>query len=79
MGIIINMDKAKVIGHEIRRAKRSNEFAPLDTEIMKHIPGTNIAAVEAERRAIRDKYTIVQTQIDDAETPEDIKRALGIE
>lgn len=78
MGISINMDKAKIIGHEIRRAKRADEFAPLDAVIMKQIPGTDTAAVEAERQVIRDKYAVVQTQIDAAETPEEIKVALGI-
>lgn len=76
--ITINMDKAKIIGHEIRRAKRADEFAPLDAIIMKQIPGTDTAAVEAERQAIREKYAVVQTQIDAAETPEEIKQALGI-
>ena len=72
------MDKAKTIGHEIRRAKRADEFTPLDAVIMKQIPGTDTTAVEAERQAIRDKYAVVQTQIDVAETPEEIKQALGI-
>ena len=79
MSITINMDKAKAVGHDIRRAKRAEEFAPLDAEIMKQIPGTDTAAVEAERQAIRDKYAAVQTEIDAAVTPEDIKVALGIE
>lgn len=78
MRIIINMDKAKTIGHEIRRAKRADEFAPLDEQIMKQIPGTDTAAVEAERQVIRDKYAVVQTQIDAATTPDEIKTALGI-
>ena len=76
--IIVNIDKAKDIGHEIRRAKRSEEFAPLDEQIMKQIPGTDTAAVEAERKAIRDKYAVVQTKIDAAQTPEEIKQALGL-
>lgn len=78
MRIIINMDKAKTIGHEIRRAKRADEFAPLDEQIMKQIPGTDPTAVEAERQVIRDKYAVVQTQIDAVTTPDEIKTALGI-
>ena len=78
MSITINMDKAKTIGHEIRRAKRAVEFDPLDAEIAKQIPGTDMAAVEAERQVIRDKYAVVQTQIDAATTPDEIKTALGI-
>lgn len=77
-GITINMDKAKAIGHTIRRVKRESEFAPLDAVIMKQIPDTDTAGVEAQRQAIRDKYVIVQKQIDAAETPEEIKAALGV-
>jgi hypothetical protein len=33
--IVINIEKAKGIAHEIRRAKRAEEFAPYDEVIMK--------------------------------------------
>jgi hypothetical protein len=33
---------------------------------------------EAARQAIRDKYAAMQTQIDAASTPQEIKAALGI-
>lgn len=72
------MDKAKTIGHEMRRAKRAEEFAPLDAIIMKQIPGTDTTAVEAGRQAIRDKYAVIQTQVDTAKTPEEIKQVLGL-
>ncbi len=78
MAITINLDKAKQIGHEIRRQKRAEEFAPLDEKIMKQIPGVDVAAVEAERQLIRDKYAEVQTAIEAAQAPEEIKAALGI-
>lgn len=78
MSITINMDKAKTIGHEMRRAKRAEEFAPLDAIIMKQIPGTDMATVEAGRQAIRDKYAVIQTQVDTAKTPEEIKQVLGL-
>lgn len=74
--IIVNIDKAKAIGHEMRREKRAEEFAPLDEVIMKRIPGTAEAEAEAARQAIRDKYAAIQTQIDAAATPEEIKAAL---
>ena len=78
MSITINMSKAKNIGHEMRRAKRAEEFAPLDAIIMKQIPGTDTTAVEAGRQAIRDKYAVIQTQVDTAKTPEEIKQVLGL-
>jgi hypothetical protein len=74
--IIVNIDKAKAIGHEIRRKKREKEFAPLDEVIMKRIPGTAEQEAEAARQAVRDKYAVVQSNIDAAATPEEIKAAL---
>ena len=74
MGIVINLDKAKNIAHDIRRAKRSEEFAPLD--IQATIP-SQASAAESARQVIRDKYAAMQTQINSASTPEEIKIALG--
>lgn len=61
--ILINIDKAKAICHEKRRAARSAEFAPLDVKAT--IP-SEAAAAEAARQAVREKYATVQTQIDAA-------------
>jgi hypothetical protein len=66
MPIVTNMTKAKDIAHEMRRAKRSEEFAPHDEVIMKQIPGADADAAEAARVAIRTKYETVQTDIDTA-------------
>ena len=76
--ITVNIDKAKTIAHDMRRAKRAEEFAPLDEKLMKQIPGTDATAVEAERQAIRDKYATIQTNIDAATDTDGIKTALGI-
>ena len=73
--ININVNKAKDIAHDIRRAKRSEEFAPLD--IQATIP-SQASAAESARQVIRDKYAAMQTQIDSASTPEEIKTALGV-
>lgn len=61
--IAINIDKAKAIVHDIRRAKRTAEFAPLD--IKATIP-SEAAAAEAARQAIREKYAAIQSDIDSA-------------
>lgn len=74
--IIINVDKAKSIAHGIRREARAAEFAPLDQRIALAIPGTDTQAVEAQRQAVRDKYAAMQSAIDAAATPADIKAAL---
>ena len=77
MGLIIDVNKAKSIGHELRRAARAEEFKPFDEAIAKQIPNAAEGA-EAERQAIREKYADIQTQIDAAITPDEIKSALGI-
>ena len=74
--ITINMDKAKAIGHNMRRAARAKEFAPHDEVIAKQIPGVSATEAEAARQAIRDKYTAIQDEIDAAEDPAAIKAAL---
>jgi hypothetical protein len=63
MTITINLDKAKSIAHDKRRAARSEEFKPLD--IKATIPSEAVAA-EAARQLIRDKYAVVQTEINAA-------------
>jgi len=73
--ININVNKAKDIAHDIRRAKRSEEFAPLDVQAT--IP-SQASAAESARQVIRDKYAAMQTQINSASTPEEIKTALGV-
>jgi hypothetical protein len=61
--ININLNKAKAIVHDIRRANRSAEFAPLD--IKATIP-SEAAAAEAARQAVREKYAAIQADIDAA-------------
>jgi hypothetical protein len=68
--INVNLEKAKTIVHDIRRAKRTAEFAPLD--IKATIPSEAVAA-EAARQAIREKYAAVQTQIDAASGVAELK------
>lgn len=71
--ITINIDKAKAIAHDMRRAARSAEFAPLD--IKATIPSEATAA-EAARQAVRDKYATMQTAIDSASSVDAIKAAM---
>ncbi len=70
MGIVIDINKAKAIAHDARRAARAAEFAPLDVKAT--IP-SEAAAAEAARQAVRDKYAALQTQMDAAQTPEQLK------
>ena len=72
----VDLDKAKDIGHDIRRAQREAEFAPIDAIIMKQIPGNSAVEAEASRQEIRFKYALIQDAINVAETPDEIKSAL---
>ena len=76
--ITINIDKAKAIAHDIRRAARAEEFKPLDTLIALSIPSVDVQVVEADRQAIRDRYADMQTQIEAAKSPAEIKLALAL-
>ena len=73
--ITINIDKAKTVAHDIRRAARSVEFQPYDEAIAKQIPGQAEGA-EAARATIRAKYATMQTAIDAASTVDEIKAAM---
>ena len=73
--ITININKAKTIAHDVRRAARAEEFKPFDDAIAKQIPGQAQGA-EAERQKIRDKYAQMQTAIDAAATVDQIKAAM---
>ena len=70
--IKIDMTKAKAISHDARRAARAAEFEPFDNAIAKQIPG-QMDGAEAERQKIREKYAALQTQMDAAQTPEQLK------
>jgi hypothetical protein len=61
--ITIDLNKAKTIAHDKRRAARAAEFAPLDLKAT--IP-FEAAAAEAARQTVREKYATVQTQIEAA-------------
>ena len=73
MSILINLDKAKAIAHDMRRAKRAEEFKPLD--IKATIP-SEAANAEAQRVVIREKYATMQTAIDAAGDVDALKGAI---
>jgi len=69
--IVINLDKAKNIAHDKRRAARTEEFKPLD--IKATIPA-EAAAAEAASQAIRDKYATIQNNINAASDVNTLKQ-----
>lgn len=75
-GVGIDLDRAKAIGHDLRRAARVRAFAPYDKVISLQIPGADHNAAEAKRAAIRARYVIIEAAIDAAATADEIKEAL---
>ena len=68
--ITIDMNKAKVIAHDVRRIVRNAAFAPLD--IQATIPHEAEAA-EASRAAIRAADATLQVSMDAATTADELK------
>lgn len=64
--ISINLAIAKLIAHNFRRRKRELELEPLDNMISKRIPGASYEELESERSVIREKYKLIQDEIDSA-------------
>ncbi len=71
--IKVNVEAAKQISHELRRAARAEEFKPLDVKAT--IPMFAETA-EAERQAVREKYDAIQSEINEATDPEELKKIL---
>lgn len=72
-----DLDKCKALGHDMRRAKRAEEFAPHDEVIMKQIPGADATAAEEARQEIRDKYADTQVAIDGSASVECLLRVIS--
>ena len=68
--IQINLDKAKEIAHAKRRDARANLFKQLDIEAT--IP-TMAEQAEQQRQAIRNEFAVIQTEIDNAESVDQLK------
>lgn len=68
--IVHDLQKCKTLAHTQRRLARAKEFAPLDIEAT--IP-SKAAAAEVARQVIRDKYAVIQTQIDSASDVQTLK------
>lgn len=68
--IQINLDKAKEISHDKRRNKRAELFKQLDIEAI--VPSLAEQA-EQQRQAIRNEFAVIQTEIDDTESVDQLK------
>jgi len=71
--ISINLNKAKTVAHDARRAARAAEFALLDLKAT--IP-FEVDWAEEERQAVREKYATMQAAIDAAADVDALKAAM---
>lgn len=76
--ITINLDKAKQVGHKHRRFARAGEFLPFDEIIAKQIPGADAQEAEVQRQLIREKYAIIQEDIDSATNIDDLTQVVKL-
>jgi len=61
----VDMIKAKNHTHSLRRKSREKELNPLDKEInIKVSNSVKVGQLESQRQALRDKYSVMQTDID---------------
>ena len=74
--ISIDLAKAKLCAHEVRRKDRDEQFAPLDLIISAQIPGNDPAAIEAQRVVIREADAVKQAAIDAAKTTREVQVAV---
>ena len=74
--ISIDLAKAKLAAHEVRRKDRDEQFAPLDFIISAQIPGNDPAAIEADRVVIREADAVKQAAIDAAGTVRQVQAAV---
>ena len=72
--IKVDLNKAKEIAHNTRRVVREQELKPLDVKAT--IP-MYAEQAELERQVVRDKYAVMQEQIDQANDVDELKSILN--
>ncbi len=72
----IDLAKAKLAAHEVRRKDRDEQFAPLDFIISAQIPGNDPAEIEAKRVVIREADAAKQAAIDAATDVRQVQAAV---
>lgn len=68
--IKIDINKAKEISHDKRRIKRGELFKQLDIEATAPVLTEQ---AEVKRQIIRDEFAVIQTEIDNAESVDQLK------
>jgi len=73
----LNIPKAKLIAHDLRRIEREKKLAPLDKEeIFVTTATTRKAEIATEKTAILDANALVQTDIDAAANETELRAVL---
>lgn len=71
--IKVNIEKAKEIAHNVRRANRAEKMKPLDIEAT--VPYLSVEA-EQKRSIVREQNAQIQFEIESAETVDDLKASI---
>ena len=71
--IKIDINKAKEISHDKRIAKRADLFKQLDIEATVPVLAEQAEQAEVKRQIIRDEFAVIQTEIDNAESVDQLK------
>lgn len=71
--IKVDLQKAKALAHDVRRAKRNEKFAPLD--IKATIPA-EAADAESKRELLRNDDALKQIAIDSASDVTELKQTM---
>lgn len=74
--LVEDLDKSKVVAHDLRRSNREKLFRPYDEIIAKQVPGSDAAQAEKERKKIRDADDVNQIAMDAATTTTELKSLL---
>lgn len=75
--ITINLDKARGIAHDRRRAARAVAFEPHDERIRLALPGDDLRVLDGPRHKIREADAAVQTKIDKAKNVAALSALVG--
>lgn len=76
--LVEDTEASKEVAHELRRAKREEEFAPLDKAVT--IAAANpekLAEAEADREEVREKYHVIQDEINACDCPDTLREKLA--
>lgn len=71
-----DLEKSRAIAHQVRKFVRGQEFTPIDNDNMNTVV---ISSAETARQVLRNKYDVIQINLDNAQNVAEIKGAMQAE